>query len=251
MLHFVRAQAQMLIRSPQLFATLVVIPCYSLVFFHFLKGHHQGGLATTTALTAFLMGAWSHAVFVASQAVDDDRAQGTLSLSLLTPSRYLLALALRTLLTTSLALPVLGEMFLVGRWVFGLPIRVDRPGLTLLVAALVTTGVAATALLMSGLMILVRAARSLQNALTYPFYLLGGLILPVATLPEPLRWIARGFFLSWGAQLLRDAAAGPVSDLGARLAVLCALVALQAAAGLWSVRRVLSFVRSGRVVLHD
>ncbi|GAA3062539.1 hypothetical protein GCM10020254_03040 [Streptomyces goshikiensis] len=168
MLHFMRAQAQMLMRSPQLFATLVVIPFYSLVFFHFLKAHHQGELATTTALTAFLMGAWSHAVFVASQAVDDDRAQGTLSLSLLTPTRYLLALATRTLLTTSLALPVLGEMFLVGRWVFGLPIRVERPGLTLLVAALVTAGVAATALLMSGLMILVRAARSLQNALTYP-----------------------------------------------------------------------------------
>ncbi|MFI5975702.1 ABC transporter permease [Streptomyces sp. NPDC051452] len=245
-----RAQAQMLFRSPQLFATLLVIPFYSLVFFHFLKSHHQGGLATTTAITAFLMGSWSHAVFVASQAVDDDRVQGTLNLSLLTPSRYLLALATRTLVTCSLALPVLGEMFLVGRWVFGLPIRVDRPGLTVLVAVLVTTGVAATALLMSGLMILVRAARSLQNALTYPFYLLGGLILPITTLPEPLRWVSRAFFLSWGAQLLRDAAAGQVPDPGARLGVLCALVGLQAALGLWTVRRVLTFVRSGRVVLN-
>ncbi|MGF1431529.1 ABC transporter permease [Kitasatospora sp. LaBMicrA B282] len=247
---FARMQVLLLLRSPNLLATLAVIPLYSLVFFAVLARHHQGDLATSVALTAFLMSLWSHAVFVAAEIVDDDRWQGTLELSLLTPARYLAALTVRVGTTTALALPVLAEVLLIGRGLFGFPIHLADPGLCLLVVLLVVAGVAATAMLASGVMILVRGARALQNALTYPFYLLAGLIVPVSTLPGPARALARLFFLSWGAQLLRDTAAGPVSHLVPRLTALVALVVLQGVLGVTVLRKVLSAVRHGGVVLH-
>lgn len=250
MFAFVRIQTHIVVRSPHLLATLAVIPLYCVVFFSVLAHHGRSQLATTVALTAFLMSLWSHAVFVAAEIVDDDRCDGTLELALLTPGAYVRALTVRVFTTTALALPVLGEVLLIGRWVFGFPMEVADGWLCLLVVVLVTAGVAATAMLVSGLMLLVRGARTLQNALTYPFYLLGGLIVPVVTLPEPVRALSRLFFLTWGAQLLRDAAAGPVQDAGTRLATLGALVLVQVVLGLVVLHKVLSSVRSGKVALH-
>ncbi|GAA4759594.1 hypothetical protein GCM10023329_00560 [Streptomyces sanyensis] len=246
-----RAQGVILVRSPGMLATLAVIPLYSLVFFHFLRSHDRADLATTVALTAFVMSLWSHAVFVAAETVGDDRSDGTLELSLLTPERYLLALAVRTFTTTLLALPVLLEVVLIGRWVFGLDVALRSPVTALAVTVLLIAGCASAALLVSALMITARGARTLQNSLTYPFYLLGGLILPVERLPGPADSLAKGFFLSWGTDLLRDAAAGPVPHLAVRLAVLCALILAQTLLGAYLLRRVLASVRSGKVVLHD
>ncbi|WP_327286412.1 MULTISPECIES: ABC transporter permease [unclassified Streptomyces] len=246
-----RAQGVILARSPGMLATLAVIPLYSLVFFHFLQRHHREELATTVALTAFVMSLWAHAVFVASDVVDDDRSDGTLELSLLTPDRYLVALAVRTFTTTLLALPVLAEVVLIGRGLFGLDVTLHNPAVALPVAVLLVAGCASAALLVSGLMIKVRGARTLQNSLTYPFYLLGGLILPVGHLPAPFGTVAKGFFLSWATDLLRDAAAGPVPQLAQRLAVLCALILVQTLLGVFLLRGVLGSVRNGKMVLHD
>ncbi|MEU6312337.1 ABC transporter permease [Streptomyces sp. NPDC047014] len=246
-----RAQGLILARSPGMLATLAVIPLYSLVFFHFLLSHHREELATTVALTAFVMSLWAHAVFVAAEVVDDDRSDGTLELSLLTPERYLLALAVRTFTTTLLALPVLFEVVLVGRVLFGLDVALRSPAVALLVVVLLIAGCASAALLVSGLMIKARGARTLQNSLTYPFYLLGGLILPVDRLPAPFDWLAEGFFLSWGTDLLRDAAEGAVPHLPQRLGVLCGLVLIQTLLGVLLLRGILTSVRSGKVMLHD
>lgn len=251
MIAFTRAQLLLVGRSPQQLSFLVLTPLYCLVFFHFLAQNHREHLAASAAVTSFLMALWSHTVFAAAQVIDIDRAQGTLSVLLLRPGRYLAALTVRLLITTALALPALAEIILIGRWVFGLPVGFHRPGLAVAAALLVTAGAAGSALLLSGLMILVRAARTLQNALTYPCYLLAGLILPVASLPTPFHQLSQVFFLSWGAQLLRDAAPGTATGTGGRLAVLALLVAVQCVCGALVARQVLSRIRTGRVILHD
>ncbi|WP_327253272.1 ABC transporter permease [Streptomyces sp. NBC_01244] len=251
-LPYVRAQGVIIARSPGMLATLAVIPLYSLVFFHFLQRHHREDLATTVALTSFVMSLWAHSVFVASGVVDDDRSDGTLELSLLNPGRYLTSLIVRIATTTVLALAALAEVVLIGRSVFAMDVTLHNPGLAVLVVVLLAAGCTSSALLVSGLMIMVRGARTLQNSLTYPFYLLGGLILPASQLPFPFRDLAKVFFLSWGTGLLRSAAAGgPVTQLPERLGMLCALILLQGLLGVLVLRRVLTSIRSGRVILHD
>ncbi|MFJ6749149.1 MULTISPECIES: ABC transporter permease [unclassified Streptomyces] len=246
---YFRAQWWLLLRSPRLLGPLVVTPLYSLVFFSVLREHHKAGLATTVATTAFLMSMWSQAVFVASDAVDYDRWEGTLEAGLVNPRRYADALAVRVLTTTAVSLPAFGEILLIGRLGFGYPITVAHPVLTCLVLLLVLCGSAGIALTISGLLVVVRGARTLQNAMTYPFYLLAGLVLPVAALPTALQWPARAFYLSWGATSLRAAIGETGFDLTA-LGVLALLAPLQAVAGYLILRRILNRAREGKVILH-
>lgn len=251
MLVYARTHLTLLFRDPNLLAPLAVLPLYCVVFFTVLRHHHHEELATQTAIGAFLMSMWAHAVFVAAEVVDDDRHEGTLEPSMLTPGAYTAALAVRVFSTTALAIPVLAESLLIARFGFGFPVTLGSVPLSLVTVVLTTVGVAGAALLVSCLMVLVRGARTLQNALTYPVYLLGGLILPASTLPEPFRWIARGFFLSWSADVLRALqTAGAPAPLGS-LGVLTALVAAQVLLGFLALRKVLTTVRAGGVSLYD
>ncbi|MGW7573346.1 ABC transporter permease [Streptomyces sp. NPDC054765] len=251
MLVYARTHLTLLFRDPNLLAPLAVLPLYCVVFFTVLRHHHHEELATQAAIGAFLMSMWAHAVFVAAEVVDDDRHEGTLEPSMLTPGAYTAALAVRVFSTTALAIPVLAEALFIARFGFGFPVTLGSVPLSLVTVVLTTVGVAGAALLVSCLMVLVRGARTLQNALTYPVYLLGGLILPASTLPEPLRWIARAFFLSWSADVLRALpAAGAPAPLGS-LGVLALLVAAQVLVGFLALRRVLTAVRAGGVALYD
>ncbi|MGW1892187.1 ABC transporter permease [Streptomyces sp. NPDC002004] len=246
---YFRAQWWLLLRSPRLLGPLVITPLYSLVFFSVLREHHRPGLATTAATTAFLMSMWSQAVFVASDAVDYDRWEGTLEAGLFTPRRYADALAVRVLTTTAVSLPAFAEILLIGRIGFGYPITVASPVATCLTLLLVLCGSAGISLTISGLLVVVRGARTLQNAMTYPFYLLGGLVLPVGSLPTPLQWPAHAFYLSWGARSLRAAVGGTGADVAA-VCVLAVLAPLQAATGYAVLRRILHRARDGKVILH-
>ncbi|MER8072779.1 ABC transporter permease [Streptomyces sp. NPDC094034] len=247
---FVQLQWLLLTRSPRLLATLVIVPLYALVFFTAVRSYGAPELATTVALTAFSMSMWSQAMFVAAEVVDNDRWDGTLEPSLLTPDAYVRSLVTRICTITALSVPVLVEVIAIGRIGFGFALPVHEPLTALAAALLLVVGTAGSALLVCALMILVPLGRLLQNALTYPFYILGGLLLPVTSLPAPVEWIARLFFLSHGAQLLRDAMTGSGDGHAAHFSALIALSALQLAVGVFLLRRALSRARRGEARLY-
>ncbi|MEU9944415.1 ABC transporter permease [Streptomyces lavendulae] len=247
---FVQLQWLLLIRSPRLLATLVIVPFYSVVFFTTLHGYGAPGLSATVALTAFVMSMWSQAMFVAAEVVDDDRWDGTLEPALLTPDAYVRALTVRVCTTTALSLPVLVEVIAIGRIGFGFALPVHRPLLALTASLLLVVGTAGFALMVSALMILMPGGRNLRNALTYPFYILGGLILPAAALPVPVRQLTQLFFLSYGAQLLRAAMAGTSGSHWKDLSLLLLLTVLQLVAGTALLRRALSRARHGEARLY-
>ncbi|KUJ69267.1 hypothetical protein ACZ90_13065 [Streptomyces albus subsp. albus] len=250
MIAFVQLQWLLLVRSPRLLATLVLVPLFSVVFFTTVDSYEAPELAGTVALTAFLMSMWSQAMFVAAEVVDNDRWDGTLEPSLLTPDAYVRSLVIRVCTITALSVPVLVEVIAIGRAGFGFPLPVHRPLTALAAAMLLVVGTAGAALLVSAVMILVPGGRSLQNALTYPFYILGGLILPVASLPAPVEWLSRIFFLSYGAQLLREAMAGTGPTGPGGFALLAALSLVQLAVGVSLLRRALSRTRRGEARLY-
>ncbi|MFI6447998.1 ABC transporter permease [Kitasatospora sp. NPDC050543] len=249
MASFVRLQWLLLIRSPRLLATLVVLPLYALVLFGTVRAHPSPELAATVTLGVFLMSMWSQAMFVAAEVVGDDRWDGTLEPSLLTPRAYVLSLVIRVLTTTALSVPALFEVMAIGRFGYGLHVTVHHPLVAAVTVVLLVVGTSGSALLVSGLMVVAPGSRSFQNALTYPFYILGGLILPVTSLPEPVSWLSRLFFLSWGTDLLRAAfAGGPLRTGG--LLVLLALSAAQLALGVALLGRALARARDGRARLY-
>ncbi|MEU9132842.1 ABC transporter permease [Kitasatospora sp. NPDC048540] len=246
----VRTAWLLVVRRPGLLALLCFVPLYSLVFFTAVRHGTDPRLAAPVALTAFLMTMWSHAVFVASEAIDHDRAEGMLETLLAAPGSYTRSLLLRITATATLCLPAAAEITLIGTLGFGFPLRLAAPGVFLAALALTFAGTTGTAALLAGLFVLVRGARTYQNALTYPCYLLGGLIVPAALLPQPLAALSRVWFLSWGADLMRDALDGDPAGALRRLLALTALAGLQCLLGVLVLHRVLARAREGSVALH-
>ena len=89
-----------------------------------------------------------------------------------------------------------------------------------------------------------QTARTYQNSVMYPVYLLSGMLVPVTVFPDWLEPVSRLVFLYWSANLLRDsmqmaAPEGVLAGLGA----IAALGACAAFAGGVLIVRMLSYLR--------
>ncbi|MEV6823594.1 ABC transporter permease [Amycolatopsis sp. NPDC051102] len=250
-IHSVRMQLRLVLRRLGSLAPLLINPLYVVVFFGAVAAHRPSAeLLTSLGLTAFVMAAWGHAVFTASHVIDEERFSGTMEVNLTAPAGYLVSLVVRIVTVTVLAAPVIAEVAVVGLLTHGTGLVIRVPFQFFVAVLTCLAGCAAGALLLSGLLVLVRGARTLQNALTYPFYLLGGLILPHFSLPEGLRQLSDAFFLTWAVEGLRAAAAGSPGgwrDLG----LAAALAVASGAAGTLMLQRVLLRLRRGEVRFHD
>lgn len=244
------AQLVLVCRRPVTLSPLAVVPLYGFVLFSIAStGALSSQLATSLTITASVMTMWTHAIFVASDIVDDDRYEGTLEAFLTSPSGYRTSLIVRVVATAALALPAFVPVAVIGGLTHGVALEVRRPAALLLAWLVVMLGTAAAALALGALLLLVKGARTLQNAVTYPFYLFAGLVWPVAEMPGPLQALAQAFYLSWAVEALRSFAA---SEAGGwpELAIGTALTAVTWAVALLLLGRVLSRLRHGMVALH-
>jgi ABC-2 type transport system permease protein len=97
---------------------------------------------------------------------------------------------------------------------------------------------------MAALFVLARNATTFSNSASFPFYVLGGILVPVSVLPHWIQPLSSLVFLSWSADLLRAALRpGPMHDLAFRLGMVAFLGACGLAVGVWSMRVILLRVR--------
>ena len=201
-----------------------------------LVGH---ALTASTLLTVGQMG-----FFVGSDLVSLDRRDQLLELMVAIPTAYGVVLATRIFVITTLGLLGVVEGWLIVRFAFGVHVGVPHPGV--LLATLLASVVAASgmATLFSALFGLARTTRTFQHAVNGPFYLLGGVLVPIAYLPHWLQLLSPLTFFYWSAGLLRDCFhPEPIPSVGARLAVILVLGVLFGGAGVAVVDRMLHRLR--------
>jgi ABC-2 type transport system permease protein len=197
------------------------------------------GLVAAVLMTIGQMGN-----FVASEIVFQERHGQTLELVVASPSPYVLVLLARILVLSVGGLVGAAESWLIARVVFGLQLTIEHPLLlasTLLATSLATAG---TALLTAALFSLGRQVRTFQNAINGPLYLLGGVLVPVAYLPDWLRPLSPFVFFSWAADLLRAAfVSGAPLGVSQGLSMIVLLGTLAGGLGAWILRRMLDNLR--------
>lgn len=212
-------------------------PFFAIIFLGIVRASGRRDLTAYAIVAPMLITLWGMALEISGDIVDSDRWTGVLEGVVATPVGLPTAVTGRVLAVTLLSGVGVIETWLVARFAFGVDIEVHHPAAfaaTLVVTALATAG---TALIMAGLFVLARSARTFQNTMNYPVFLLAGVIVPISFLPGWLRPAGRLLFLSWSADLLRESlSAAPVVDLLPRLGAIVAL-------------GVLGFA-FGRVVLH-
>lgn len=222
---------------------LITVPLYTVVFLLIVQHADRGDLTGHAVLAPVLIALWAMALMVSGELIEDERYGGTLELAIAAPSRFSAVLAGRILAVTTISLVSLLETLAVA-WLFGVSVTIHHPGLftaTLLLTVLATAG---TAVIMSSIFVLARSARTFQNSLSYPFYVLGGVIVPVSMLPDWLQPVTRAVYLSWSSDLLRDTVtSAPVDAAAARLTIVATLGLIGYAIGHLLLRRILAKVR--------
>jgi ABC-2 type transport system permease protein len=215
------AQITTLVHSPNCLLTLATMPISAVMLLALMRYSGRGDLLGHALVAPVLMAQWALALLVAGELVEQERWQGTLELVVASPTSFAVLLAGRVAAVSTLSSVAFIEVWAVAALGFRLPVVVRHPGLFVLASVATTLAVAGWATVLAAALVLTRAAHVLRNSLTFPVYLVGGVLVPVSFLPAPLPGISRGVFLSWCAELLRDAyGASPVPDWPTRLAVI-------------------------------
>lgn len=187
---------------------------------------------------------WGMALEISGDIVDSDRSVGILEGVVATPVGFPTVVSGRVLAVTLLSLVAVAETWIVARIGFGADIDIHHPAALVATLTVTTLAMAGTALVMAGLFVLARTARTFQNTLNYPVFLLAGVIVPITYLPEWLRPLGRLLFLTWSAELLRESLSPePLRDLTPRLGVILLLGAAGFALGRATLHVVLRRVR--------
>ncbi|MFF8785663.1 ABC transporter permease [Streptomyces sp. NPDC015125] len=217
-----RLQVLMTVRTPDTLHVFVTAPLYTCVFLAITEHAERPDLAGFAVLAPVLMSLWSMALMAGGELIGKEREQGTLEAVVATPARYSAVVTARIAAVTVLSTLSLAEAWLVAWAGFGLVVTIAHPLLFLAVLLLSAAAMAGTASCVSALFVLAPSARILQNTLSFPFFLLSGVLVPISYLPDWLQPASKVVFLSWSADLLRAAISpGSARDTtGGLLAVL-------------------------------
>jgi ABC-2 type transport system permease protein len=239
-----KLQLRIVRSDPDFLMPLALVPFYTIAFLAIFRYAGRDDLTSYAVLAPVLIALWQLSLVTSGEIVADDRWQGTLELSVAAPASFDVAVASRVLAVTTIALLSFAEAWLIARVLFGIDIVFHHPHAFVLALAATTLAMAGTALIMAALFVVTRSARTFQNSLSFPFYVLGGVLVPVSYLPDWLEPLAAFVFLSWASDLLRDSLEpAAVDDLGLRLLVVLALGAAGFLVGRYLLARLLRHVR--------
>jgi ABC-2 type transport system permease protein len=187
---------------------LVTVPFTTMILVTVFAHGGRTDLTETAVVAPALMGLWAMSLFVAGEVIDSDRWAGILEPVLATPAGLGGAVVGRVLAVNLVGAVSFAESLVVTSISTGRAPQVTHPVVFITAILVTATAMSAAALLMAAVFVLARSARIFQNSLSYPFYLLSGVVVPIGFLPGPLRPLGRVVFLSWSADLLRGSLAG-------------------------------------------
>lgn len=237
-------QLQVVRTNPDYFLGLAIAPLATVVFVAFVRHAGRNDLLAFALLAPALMALWRTSIMAAGEIVNEDRDQATMEPTIATPASYAGVVLGRVLAVSAVGLCGFPVAWTVGQVALGADVAVEHTAVFALTLAAGAFAMSGTAVVMAAVFALARSSRIFQQALTYPFYVLAGVLVPVSYLPFWLRPLSRLVFLSWTADLLRDSLSPvPVDDPYLRLAAIVVLGATGFVAGTLLLRRILDRVR--------
>ena len=214
------------------------------------RGSALDRMRTTEIVSGVVMIAlWSATLWGAGTLLRREASQGTLASLLVRPVSLLSVLLgktlgvaaaglVRTLAAAAVAVPALG-----------LHPQLPPPSTAALVIVAAVVSAAAMGLVLSCVVFLSRAGLRIIEALGYPVFVLGGIVIPPDLLAPALRWPAQAVSLHHVAGLLHDASHGRAPAVAPLTGVLL-LTTLYLAGGAWAFNAVLRRGRARGTLEH-
>ncbi|WP_433232040.1 ABC transporter permease [Actinomadura formosensis] len=243
MWHAVLLQLALSRRDPEHTLILLIAPMQTTTMLALTVTAHRPDVVANAVLAPGLIGLWVAALDYAGRIVPEDRWAGRFSPMIATPVPLGPVVAGRVAMVVLVGAAAFAESWLVAALGFGRVLAVADPALFALAVAVTCLATVGTATLLSAVLVVSRARDVLQNSLGYPFYILGGILVPVTVLPGWLHPLSRVVFLSWSAELLRGSVRGDARGWPWSVAAILGLGAAAMAAGLWLTRRYVNRAR--------
>jgi ABC-2 type transport system permease protein len=213
--------------NPDALIPVFTAPLFALIFLAIVRQSGRHDLQPDALMAPVLMTLWWVALQHAGHLITGDRWQNLLEPLIATPTNLASVLLGRITAVMCLGLVSFFEVWATGELVFDAPIPFEHPfalALTLLATAFAMAG---TAIAFAALFVMTRNAYTFSNSASFPFYLLGGVFVPVAFLPGWIQPVSSGIFLSWSSDLLRASLKPPaVDEFWARLGMVLLLGAI-------------------------
>ena len=217
---------------PDALIPLLTAPLFTIIFLTIVRHGGRTDLQPDALMAPVLMTLWWFALFTGGMIVTGDRWEGLLEPVLATPSELAQLVLGRIASVMVLGLFGFVEVWAIGRIGFGISLPFDHPlalALTLLATVFAMAG---TAVVFASLFVLTRNAYQFANSASFPFYVLGGVFVPIAILPGWIQPVSKAVFMSWSADLLRAALKpAPIDNFWGRLAMVVILGLLSFAVG--------------------
>lgn len=234
-----RIQAVLTIRSPAVVILAGVQPAALLLLT--LPRGSQRDTATRVLISVLVTCLWGGLVWMAGGIIRRDLVQGTMSRSVVGVRDLRLVLIGKCAGAVVFTCGVLAVVGTVVSLLLGVRPRVADPGPLLAGLAAVTVSAVAMGLLLSCVFVLTRHGVHVGNALLYPVYILGGMLIPGKLIPPELRWISWFVPLRWAKEYMVDVSLQ--RSPGAALWAVAALAAVHLLAGLVLFRKVVDRAR--------
>ncbi|HET9895226.1 MAG TPA: ABC transporter permease [Streptosporangiaceae bacterium] len=235
-----RAEARDSLRRPLVIVNAAVQP---VVYLLITTKVAPSGPAKVSGLVSavVLMTMWSCTVWMAGGVLRRERTSGTLARAMCSTRPAYLVLLGKSLGATLLSLVTVLVTITVTVLALGQPTAFRSPGVLILALAITMLSGTALGMIVSCLFLLTRHGLIWSSALTYPVYILAGLLIPRSQLPLALRWIPDLISLQWIHNFVSASSAGePV--LGPVL-IACGLTAGYFALAVWSINHVVTTAR--------
>jgi ABC-2 type transport system permease protein len=192
------------------FATWVALPLFQIGIVALIYGDNRRDLLNYAVVALAANSSIFSTIYFVGEILDRERVKGTLIGLFLAPCprlSWLTGFALVGVFEAALSAAV--------ALIFGyvaLGVRFDPSWSALaLTLALFLMSLWGIGIIFSAIGLYLKKTNSFSNLVSPFLTLLGGVYYPVALLPDPLRWVARGLPLGYGMQALADAALGRAS----------------------------------------
>jgi ABC-2 type transport system permease protein len=239
-----RVQLRFIVAYPDMLIPFITAPLFTIVFMLVFKHAGRQDLTAYAAIAPVFIALWWLALFNSGWTITTERWNGTLELLVAAPSSFGAVVFGKIATTTAIGTVSFFESWLVARVIFGATVTIYHWGAFLLTVFATLGAMAGTAVGMAALFVLARNAVTFSNSASYPFYVLGGILVPVSLLPHWVRPLSAVVFLSWSAGLLRATLrAAPIHNFWPHLGMVVLLGACGFAVGLAALRVILVRVR--------
>ena len=219
-------------------------PMFSVIFQMIFRHAGRQDLTSYAAVAPVFIALWWMALFNSGWTITIERWNGTIEMLVAAPSSFAAVIFGRITATTLAGVVSFAETWLVAR-LFGTTITIHHVWQFAATVVVTLAAMAGTATAMTSLFVLARNAVTFSNSASFPFYVLGGILVPVSVLPHWIRPVSAIVFLSWSADLLRAALRpAPMHHFAFRLGMVAFLGACGLAVGVYTMRVILTRVRA-------